>query len=134
MKPYQKLEHTTDLKIRAWGKTEKELFANMLKGMFESIDPVFTDDKPTVRDIKINSPDKAALLVDFLNEALYLSDINNEAYLDCQIDKLTDKELEGKLRGRSIAEFKIEIKAVTYHDVKIEKKNGGWEATVLFDI
>jgi len=138
MKPYQVLEHVTDLEIRAFGKTKEELFSNILKGMFESIKPKIKlktkNQKPKIKEIKIQSTDEESLLVDFLSEALAQSDINNEAYFEAKFDKLTDKELEGKIFGWPVESFAIEIKAVTYHGLYIKKMEGGWEAKVLFDI
>jgi SHS2 domain-containing protein len=73
-------------------------------------------------------------LVDFLSEALAESDINNEAYFEAKFDKLTDKELEGKIFGWPVESFTIEIKAATYHGLEIKKVDDYWEAKVLFDI
>ena len=84
--------------------------------------------------MKIKSADEQSLLVDFLSEALAQSDINNEAYFEAKFDKLTDKELRGKVYGYPVERFGLEIKAVTYHGLEIKKVNGDWEATVLFDI
>ncbi len=138
MKVYQILEHVTDLEIRAFGKTKEELFSNMLRGMFEAIKPKKQKNKKTrkqiAREVKIKSTDEESLLVDFLSEALTLSDINNEAYFEAKFDKLTDKELEGKIFGWPIEMFGVEIKAVTYHGLYIKRIDGDWEAKVLFDI
>jgi SHS2 domain-containing protein len=74
-------------------------------------------------------------LVDFLSEALYQSQVNREVYKDIVFKKLTDTEMEGLLMGQKIERFGEEIKAVTYHSLKINKKeDGSWEAIVLFDI
>ncbi len=145
MKEYEILEHPTDLEIRAFGKTKEELFSNLLKGMFESAKPkILTTPHPSfprrglrgglVRKIKIKSSDEQSLLVDFLSEALAESDINNEAYFEAEFEKLTGTELAGKIFGSPVLSFGTEIKAVTYHGLEIKEKNGGWEATVLFDI
>lgn len=132
---YEILEHTADLKIRAYGKDLTELFSNILKGMFEVCEPEIIDKSIIVaHEIKIQSQNLESLLVDFLSEVLYLSDVNNEAYFEAEFEKLTDKELIGKIRGNKIKSFKEEIKAVTWHDLKVEKKDSQWQATVLFDI
>lgn len=142
MKPYEILEHPTDLKIRAFGKTKEELFSNILRGMFESIKPkILTTPRPSLkrrgivaRKVIIESADEQSLLVDFLSEALAESDINDEAYFEAKFDRLTDKELEGKIFGQPIRSLAVEIKAVTYHGLEIKKVDDKWEATVLFDI
>ena len=132
-KKYEILEHPADLKIRSYGKEIAEVFSNMLEGMFKSCRPEMTKEKVS-REIKIESPDRESLLVNFLSEALSLADINKEVYLKARFNQLKDNYLEAKLEGYKIKSKELEIKAVTWHDLKIENKNDVWQATVLFDI
>lgn len=146
MKDFEIIEHTADLKIRVFGKTLEELFINALKGMFQSIHPIapickFQNDRlvcPILAQehtIAIKSVDKESLLVDFLSEALYLSDIHNEAYLDATIINLNEHQLQAKIFGIAIKGFEVvEIKAVTYHDLEIKEHNGIWQTDIVFDI
>jgi SHS2 domain-containing protein len=142
MKPYEILEHPTDLKIRAFGKTKEELFLNIMKGMFGGAKAkILTTPSPslkrkgiTARKIKIKSTDEPSLLVDFLSEALSLSDINNEVYFDVKFKKLSEKELEAEVSAQPVEKMGLEVKAATYHGVEIKKVDDHWEATVLFDI
>ena len=142
---YSIVPHTADLQIHVEGKTLKELFKNALIGMFQSIKPeapgceyhnhlFVCPSLPQLRTVKVSSPDKEALLVDFLSEALYLSDLNNEAYLDVVIHMFDEKNIHADLYGVRIESFENEIKAVTYHDLVIQNKNGIWRADILFDI
>jgi len=135
MKKYEILEHKADLKIRALGKTKEELFLNMLLGMANSQKPEIKNKKEIRREIKIKSPDLPSLLVDFLSEALYLSQVNKEVYNNVNFKKITDKELEGELIGQKVERFGEDIKAVTHHSLDIRQLSSGvWEANVLFDI
>jgi len=135
MKPYEILEHKADLKIRAFGKTKKELFSNMLKGMISGLQPEILNLETGTQNIEIKSPDLESLLVDFLSEVLYSIQVNKEIYIDIKFKKLLDTELEGELIGRKVQRFGEDIKAATYHELKIEQKEDkNWEATVLFDI
>jgi len=131
---YEILEHKADLKIRTFGRTKEELFLNMLKGMMEGLRPEGIK-KGKKRKVKINSPDFSALLVDFLSETLYLSQVNKEIYFDAKFTKFTNTEIEGELIGQKVERFGEDIKGVTYHDLDIhQRKDRTWEATVLFDI
>ena len=135
MKKYEILEHKADLMIRAFGRTKEELFLNMLLGMDAGLRSELQTQKTKIRKIKIKSPDSAALLVDFLSEALYLTQINKEIYDNVKFVKFTDTEIEAELSGQEVERFGEDIKAVTYHGLEIKKTEGGkWEATVLFDI
>ncbi len=132
---YEILEHKADLKIRAVGSDREDLFLNMLLGMTESQKPEIKNKETTKRKIKIKSLDFPALLVDFLSEILYQTQINRETYNNIIFDKFSDTEIEGELMGSKVERFGEDIKAVTYHQLDIrQKKDKTWEATVLFDI
>lgn len=133
MKKFEILEHKADLKIRAFGETKEELFQNALFGMTESQKAEILIGKAK-KEIKIKSLDLETLLVDFLSEVLYLTQVNREIYNDIKFTKFTDTGLEGELMGQKVERFGEDIKGVTYHDLDIRQKNGFWQAIVLFDI
>jgi SHS2 domain-containing protein len=135
MKGYQILEHKADLKIRAFGKTKEELFLNMLKGMTGGLRPKIKNKKLKIKKIKVKSLNLETLLVDFLSEVLYLSQVNQEVYSKINFKKFSDQEIEAEISGQKVERFGEDIKAVTYHQLDIhQRKDGTWEATVLFDI
>ncbi len=146
MKDFESVPHTADLKIRVYGTTLKDLFVHALIGMFQSIKPINTDcsyvndrivcpNLPIKRDVEINSVDRNALLVDFLSDAIYLSDVHNEAYLNVIIHELTDTQLKATLQGIEVQGFEVvEIKAVTYHDLDIHQVDNHWQTDIVFDI
>jgi SHS2 domain-containing protein len=136
MKKYEILEHKADLKIRVFGKTKEELFFNTLFAMGESQKAeILKPEKKVKRKIKATSLDLSVLLVDFLSETLYLTQVNREIYNNVKFDKFSDTGLEGKLTGKKVKRFGEDIKAVTYHELEIKQgKDGSWQATVLFDI
>ncbi len=133
MRNYEILEHTADLKIRAYGKNLEEIFSNMLQGMFESCQPEMENREPVIRDVRVKSENLESLLIDFLSEAVYLSDTNNEAYFSADLT-IGDNKLKGKIQGKKVKRFQIEIKAVTWHDLEIKKVGDQWQAVVLFDV
>lgn len=92
-------------------------------------------EEKTKREINIKSSDLPTLLIDFLSEVLYLSQTNKEIYSDIKFKKFTDAEIVGEVFGQKIERFGEDIKAVTHHDLEVnQKKDGGWEAVILFDI
>ena len=149
MKKFEVLEHKADLKIRAFGKDKKELFLNAIIGMFGSA-KYKSQGKEIKREIKVSSLDLLSLLVDFLSEVLYLSEVNQEVYHQIQFKKFTIKNLEGILIGKKLKRIGVIIKGVTYHDLDIHQKpersegwrrtnvlrlkDKTWEAIILFDI
>ncbi|MCA9770282.1 archease [Candidatus Dependentiae bacterium] len=147
MKKFEQLPHTADIKIRVYGKTKEELFRNSLYGMFSIVGPhvpssckkvgeyIVCDDLPKKHIVEVMAPDIDALLVDFLSEALYLSDVHNQAYFDVAIDQLTDTNIKAVIKGVAITGFDVvEIKAVTYHDLVIKHVDDVWQTDIVFDI
>jgi len=135
MKKYEILPHTADLKIRAFGRAKEELFSNALLGMTEALQAEIKEQKIKSKDIKIKSLDLGALLVDFLSEVLYLTQVNKEIYIKVKFKEFSDTELKAELFGQKVERFGEDIKAVTYHNLDVHQgKDGIWEATVLFDI
>ena len=146
MKDFEQLPHTADIKIRVYGKTMPDLFRNALIGMFQAVRPIAPDCRvendrvlcktlPEKRDVDVSSIDVQALLVDFLSEALYLSDVYDEAYLDVTIHELTDQRVNSTLHGIKITGFEVvELKAVTHHDLQIKQVDGVWQTDIVFDI
>lgn len=139
------LVHTADLKIRVTGSSLEALFKNALMGMFQSIKPeapgcshqnglLTCPELPQKHLVEVQSPDKESLLIDFLSEALYLSDVHGEAYLDVQIHTFAQTEIIATLHGVKVTGFATEIKAVTYHDVHIVNQSGVWSVDIVFDI
>ena len=136
---YQLLDHRTDLEIKVFGPGLKGLFANSCLAMSESLLPQPLDQyqekkRRVTVEVKGNTPED--LLVNFLSEILYLSDINNCLYQVEKFVSFSDKKLKAKLIGCRVPadQLKTEIKAVTHHGLKIEKKNNQFETTIIFDI
>lgn len=145
-KDFEFLPHTADIQMRAYGKTKEELFCNALNGMFQAIGPhaqgcerkndrLVCSSLPEKQAVDVTSSQLDLLLVDFLSEALYFSDIHNQAYFDAEIHELTDRHVRATLLGVAIERFEVvEIKAVTYHELEVKQVDGVWQATVVFDI
>lgn len=89
---YHFLEHTADVRMKVRGKNLKELFQNALEGMFAFLEPKTKLNSQTIkRQINLTAPDQTILLIDFLNEILYLANTNKEYYYKINFEKLTKK-------------------------------------------
>ncbi len=129
MKKYEFLEHTADAKFRAYGKTLEEQFSNAAKAMISiMINPEKINAK-TKKKIKIEGKDKKALLYNFLEEFLFLLDVDNfllKEITKIKIKKLKQKlpyKLEAEAAGDKAANYEThgDVKAVTYNDMETKK-------------
>ena len=132
------LEHTADIGIVAQGEDISRAFINVAKGLFSLIiDPAEVSVKKS-REIAVTAPDREALLVNWLNELIYLLDAERALFRDFEIIEITETGLKAKVSGEKINTRKHhlqrEVKAATYHQLKIEQTAAGWRAQVIFDI
>jgi len=137
MKMWERLSHTADIKIRVYGATQQELFEHALCAMFAVLGPLPRKEKQEAveRTLRIKSQDAESLLVDFLSEALYLSEVYGESYDVCSIEYFSRWELRAQVQGFAVEGFESgEIKAVTYHELAIVEHDGRWHADIVFDI
>ncbi len=136
-KEFEIIDHTADVGIIAYGADMSEAFANAAKALFSLITEL--DDVAEVehRDIELTAPDQESLLVEWLNELIYLFDAEQIIFKRFDIAQLNDTHLKARSYGYKVEnskhKLKMGVKAATYHMLKIDKSNGG-KAQVLFDI
>lgn len=137
MPRFEVIDHTADVGIVAYGKDLKEAFANAAFGMFSLIADLEKVRGSISREIDVQSTDQEALLVDWLNELLYLFDVEHIIFKRFEITALSQKKLKAKVYGEKIDtsrhQLKTAVKAATYHMLKIEK-NKGVRVQLILDI
>lgn len=138
MKKFEIVGHTADAGIKVYGETLKELFENAAYGMFflmfNDLETIPTKFQET---IQIEADDLTTLLVAWLNELLYYYNLKNIIFSQFEIRKLKEKQLEAISKGARVNEKipEMEIKAATYHNLKIERNSQGiYTTTIIFDI
>jgi len=137
--PFEIRAHTADIRLYVSGRTKEDLFRNALRGMANIIKAESASAPQRAwlikRRISVDAPDAEALLVGFLNEALYFSDAANEVFRDASFLSFSDTHLDAEILGERVEEFDEDIKAVTHHELKISRRPDGYlEATLIFDI
>lgn len=137
-KKYELIEHTADIGIRVKGDNLKELFINAALAMFDIIAEKKKEQKNKSKRIKIRqkADNLEELFVNWLNELLSLSSVKELIFNDFKIGKLDENNLEAQAFGQDIQDYKVnvEIKAATYHTLKLAQTESGWNAEVIFDV
>ncbi|MBM3205675.1 archease, partial [Candidatus Shapirobacteria bacterium] len=131
------LNHPTDLKIRVFGKTLPEVFANAAIAVAkQQLNDTKILRNYDIEEITVESPDLESLLVDWLSEILYRGEVDKKIYTDFKIMEFLEKpyKIKAKIKGAPFKAKNIDIKAVTYHDLEIKKAGQTWQAIVIFDI
>jgi SHS2 domain-containing protein len=130
---YELIPHTGDLAIRIWGTTLPELFINAASALFSVMTQGVTGE-PAERNVDIDGSDKEELLVNWLNELIFLHETENISVVACQVLALTPTHLTAHVTERTTQETLLVIKAATYHNLLIQETDHGVETTVVFDI
>lgn len=132
---YKVLEHTADAMVEVHGENLGELFANAAYAMFDQMTDL-SKVKPTGElKIVMNADAREQLLVDFLQELLFVNDVEDFVFSEFEVE--TDgKKLEAIIKGEKFDEKKHTkrsvVKGVTYH--KLEFNDEKSTLTVLFDV
>ena len=136
-KDFELIDHTADVGIIAHGADMSQAFANAAKGLFSLITELDNVQEVLYRDIEITATDKESLLVEWLNELIYLFDVENIVFKRFDITELDNTRLKARSYGEKVDHskhrLKTGVKAVTYHMLKIDKGDG-YKVQVLFDI
>lgn len=135
MKPYEILEHVSELRMRITGVSEPELFQNAAYALADILAPDANwSAAAPAGALSRAARDRPMLLVDFLNELLARSLTLRQVYRTTHI-ALTDTMLETQLLAAPVERFHEDIKAATHHNVRIEElSDRTWQADIIFDI
>lgn len=134
MKRYKYLEHTADIKFRAYGKKVNEVFENAALAMFNTM----SDDKiksKIRKRFKVSGKDYESLLYNFLEEFLVLIDTDNFFLSKVKV-RIKDFILMAEAVGDNVKNYEtnIDVKAVTYNNMFVKKEKSVWVAQVVLDV
>jgi len=136
-KDFEILDHTADVGIIAYGNDMKQAFTNTAKGLFSLITELDSIEEVLYRDIELVAPDRESLLVEWLNELIYLFDAENVIFKRFDIIELNNTRLKARSYGEKVDsskhKLKTGVKAATYHMLRVDTTNG-CKVQVLFDI
>jgi SHS2 domain-containing protein len=137
-KRYEELDHTADVQLRIFGAGERELFANAAFALFDKmVDLSRVESRRTV-EIEASGADIEETLVNFLAELLYRYNAGRFICRECRITELAPTRVRSVCTGEDFDparhEARAEIKAVTFHDVKITRAADALEVTLTCDV
>jgi SHS2 domain-containing protein len=136
---YRYTDHTADVGMRVEGESLEALFAYAALGLLAytvvNLDRLAPAEHVAV---EMTAPSDAELLVDWLNERLFLFDARGEIHAWPELDRVGDGRLVGKSGYRAVdfdrMTFGPEVKSVTYHGLSVERRDALWIAEVIFDL
>ncbi|MBI5641394.1 MAG: archease [Nitrospirae bacterium] len=148
MNEFELLDISGDAGVRAFGSTLEDLFIHAAQGMYSLITDMNAVREKEQLDISITNEAPDRLLVSWLNELIFRFDtygfvakmiIIRGMKIEAETPGISGAcSLEATISGEEFDperhERRLLLKAATYHMLRLEKKNGLWEAEVIFDI
>ncbi len=131
---FVEIEHTADWSIRVRGATLPELFVNAATGMYSLMADISTITPTTERTIEASSVDTEALLVKWLNELLYHTEMSGEVFCAFAIVSFEPVRLVSTAKAGRGIELKKQVKAVTFHNMQIVSGENGYKVIIVFDV
>jgi SHS2 domain-containing protein len=135
---FENFDHAADLGLRVQAPDLNALFAEAARALFSTI----VDDLDSVKsverlDLDIKGDEREYLLFDWLRELLYRFDAEHRLFSRFDV-VVRDDGLSGTAWGEIYHSQRHvlghEVKAITYHGLKVEKATGGWIAEIIVDI
>jgi SHS2 domain-containing protein len=135
---YETFEHTADLGLRIHAPDLDTLFTEAAQALFSAIVEDLATVQPAERhDVELQGDDRAYLLFDWLNELLYQFDTHHRLFSRFEV-RVEDNGLRGSAWGEPLDRdrhaLEHEVKAITYHGLRVEQTADGWLAEVIVDI
>lgn len=137
-KGYLILDHPADLGIEAYGESLAQAFQQAAVALMSIILDLATVGKSESRNVRISADDPGQLLVKWLGEVLYLYDGQGFAGREFSISTIGTTYLEATIYGEMYRpgkhKVKMDVKAVTYHQLEVGESEKGARVRVFLDV
>jgi protein archease len=138
MKPFEVIDHTADIGIIVYGTDLKQVFSNAALGLFNLMADLDNVKEDIKRAVELSAEDTEVLLIEWLNELIYIFDVEHILFSRFEINDLHNSELKATCYGEKVKrehhKLKREVKAATYHMLKLNKDKGSYKVQIIFDI
>lgn len=133
---FELIEHTADTGVAACGNSLPEAFANAAAGMFSIITDISRVEELEHRDVEVSAPDMETLLFNWLNELLFIFDVDHMLFSRFEVIELGDNHLKAVCCGEKYNPQKHDlykgVKSATMHMIKVDRKEN--RVQVILDI
>ncbi len=130
---FREIEHTADWALEVWAPSLEALLEQAARGMYALARTQLQPEPRVTRTFTLTFEDPETLLVDFLNELLYLEEVEGLGFDTFHLH-LENGKLKARVEGAPIQRMEKLIKAATFHNLRVEQGPEGWRATVVFDV
>ncbi len=132
------IDHTGDAGILLRAENLRQLFERAAWGMFSVLTNVAEIRLVEEERIQVEASDLPALMLAWLSELNYRHVTEHRLFGKFEVSVISDQMVTAEVSGETINLDRhtifTEIKAVTFHGLRLEKSDNGWEAQIIFDL
>ncbi|MBI2361170.1 MAG: archease [Deltaproteobacteria bacterium] len=137
-KKYRILSRSSDLLIKVFGGTQAELFANSAFALFDLITDIGKVEDRERMLLEVEGVNRDDLMVNWMRELLYLYQGSGYLLREFQVQEARDNYVRGEVCGEKFDpdrhEIQRDIRAVAYHQSRMDKTGDQWTAQVIFEL
>jgi SHS2 domain-containing protein len=126
-------DHTAEVKLVVEAETLAALFEETALALAELMSTAILPATSTIH-VTVESSDRDALLVDWIDELVYRSEIDKRIYAHAKIRRVTDRAIEAEIGGFEPPAIRTAVKAATMHDLSVTDTREGVSARVVLDV
>jgi SHS2 domain-containing protein len=129
-------EHTGEVRLELTAPSCEELFAEAGRALAELMlgEVGVPPDSAPMKAVEVRARDRAALLVEWLNELIFLSETSKRVFTHFRVERVDETEALAVVAGVAPEVLKTAVKAATLHGVSVQDSNGSWRASVVLDV
>lgn len=138
MAPFRLLAHTADMGLEATAATLEQLWVEAARGLLAVYGGSPAATPQEALEVVVSGHDLAELLVGWLNEIVFLLENRRFFPANFAIDELDGQQLRATIRGEPLDparhRFSRDVKAVTYHQLRLEQRGDHWYTRLYLDL
>lgn len=134
--PYHRfVDHTSEIGLQVEAGSFGELLAEAGRGLARlMLREVPAEAEGETREIEASSHDRESLLVDWLNEIVFVAETGLWIPLDFEVLEVSDTRIRARARGVIVAVSPSMVKAATFHGLQVLETADGLAAEVILDV
>lgn len=130
---YREIEHTADWELQVWAPDLASLLVQAAEGMYALSKTLLAEEPRLWQSFTLPNPDPESLLVDFLSELLFLGETQGVGF-DTFLIEIEGQACYCRVGGAPITSQGKEIKAVTFHQMEVQRTAQGLSVHIVFDV
>ncbi len=129
------VDHTSEIGLQVQAGSFGELRAEAARGLARlMLREVPARAEGEAREIEVSAHDRESLLVDWLNEILYVAETGLWIPLEVEVLEASDTGIRARMRGATVEVSPSMVKAATFHGLEVVETAEGFSAEVILDV